>query len=762
MRRILSILFLLCSFNLHAASWYVSSTVGSSGAGTSWGAAWKNSTDIVWSSISAGDTIYFDGGSSGLSYSAFNTITASGSAGNYITIARSTDSGRDGIVTIAGPFGISGSYVKFDGGAYKLVSGTTYRCGIVFTCSGNTTSPVSAMSGGCINVSGNHPWFNYCYFNGTYGASQGHSLTVRNAGGFIATHSWWYQSSWEDQMAFEATTTGGSLRLTNNIWENNDRNPPEAIPPTHRDIMNTWTGSGGYSIFIVGNIMFHTTGHSSYQPQGDEFLMQVGYPTGAGLPLTEIVAYNNVCYNTARFIAFGSFNTGVNAATLKNNTIRDATFGPNGTSGFSYTDQNNLGTTFSTPNFVNSTSPLGADGIPFTDDDGFLITAGSAAIGAGSSVGVNVDIRGYNRVGTPDIGAYEYGASSGSSNPPVINPADATFTNGIAGTYQIGATENPTNYSANNLPTGLSVNTTSGVISGTPSATVTNTSTLGATNSFGGTVTNITITVFPAVGQFGVSPASRDYGWLITNTTSDLTFTVTNSGSGTLVGYATNATSPFSLVGNVNYSLAAGGTTNITVRYSPTQVRSNYGTVAFSSGTTNQLYGYGYPTSPTTNWTMTSSLLVGMTSNSLNWISDTTDVSQDDPLDIEHYAMFDWVAPSAGTVKLWGTTIATNGTSDSFFVNINGTLTSPTNIWDILPWQTNFVGRAYVNQRGNGTFDAPQYLTNSFPVVAGHNRIWLGQRESTTRIRELNIEFTASPSGGNILNVNNLIIRGSQ
>jgi hypothetical protein len=760
MTKLASILFLLSTFQISAlsASWYVSSTVGSSGDGTSWGTAWKTPSNIVWGSVAAGDTVYFDGGSSGLSYAAFSTITASGTAGNYITIARSTESGRDGIVTIAAPFGITGSYIKFDGGAYKLVSGTTYRCGIVFTCSGNTTSPVNAMGGGAINCSGNNPWFRYCYFNGTYGASQGNSLCVRNAGGFIADHCWFYQSSWEDQMSFEATTTGGSLRLTNNVWENNNRNPPETIPPAHRDVINAWTGSGGYSYYIIGNIMFNTTGHSSYQPQGDEFLLQVGYPTGSGVALTEIVAVNNVCYNTARFIALGSGNTGVSSATLKNNTIRNATFGPNGTSGFSYTDQNNLGTTFSTPNFTSSTDPLGADGIPFTDDDGFLITAGSAAIDTGSSVGVSTDIRSYTRTGTPDVGAYEFGASGGGGGSvPAINPVNATWTNGIGGTYQISATQSPTNYDASNVPAGLSVNTTSGVISGTPSATVTNTVTLAATNAIGGTITNVTFTVIPAQGQFGVSPSSRDYGWIPTNTTSDLTFTITNSGSGTLVTYATNATTPFSLVGNVSFSLASGATTNITVRYSPTSVASNYGTVAFSSGTTNVLTGYGYPIAPTTNWTMTSSLLVGMTSNSLNWISDTTDVSQDDPLNIENYAMFGWNAPSAGTIKLWGTTIATNGTSDSFFVGINSIPTSPSNIWDILPWQTNFVGRAYVHQRGTGTFDAPQYLTNSFPVLSGMNRIMVAQRESTTRIREMNIEFT--PVTGSIAYIGTLITR---
>ena len=225
--------------SLQAANWYVSSTVATSGNGTSWATAWKNPANITWGSISAGDTIYMDGGTSGLSYGAFGTITTSGTSANYITIARSTESGRDGIVTIPTPLTISGNYIKFDGGSYKQVSGTTYRCGIVFTCSSSAIVG-SIPSGSAVSVTGQRPWFRYCYFNGNYGASTGHSFGANNSTGFVLERCWFYQSCYEDQWVYAASASGGSVSITNTVFQ--DNNKPNRSDTAHRDVANPWTG----------------------------------------------------------------------------------------------------------------------------------------------------------------------------------------------------------------------------------------------------------------------------------------------------------------------------------------------------------------------------------------------------------------------------------------------------------------------------------------------------------------------------------------
>jgi hypothetical protein len=163
---------------------------------------------------------------------------------------------------------------------------------------------------------------------------------------------------------------------------------------------------------LVGNIFFNTPGHASDQPQGDELLLQVGYGGGT-TPLGEVVAINNVCYNTARFIAFGSSNSGANKFIMYNNTIQKVINGSDvGTTSTSPapspTQVNNLGNSTASSMFTNPTSPLGDDGIPFTSDDGFTLKAGASAINAGSNIGVTTDITGKPRSGSPDLGAYEF------------------------------------------------------------------------------------------------------------------------------------------------------------------------------------------------------------------------------------------------------------------------------------------------------------------------------------------------------------------
>lgn len=667
MKTKLTCLLLLIAQVTFGASWYVSSTVSSSGNGQSWATAWKNSSNIQWGSVSAGDIIYFDGGASGLSYGAFSTITASGTANNPITIARSTESGRDGIVTIATPFVISGSYIKFDGGGYKLVSGTTYRCGIVFTCSGNVFAG-NIPSGAAVAVTGQRPTFRYCYFNGTYGAGSGHSLGVNNSTGFILDRSWFYQSNYEDQWVYAASSAGGSVAITNTVFQ--DNNKPNRTDTAHRDVANPWTGSGGWSMYLVGNIIFRTPGHASGSPQGDCFLMQVGYG-GSTTPLTQVLAINNVVWNTARFIAFGSQNSGCNSFIAYNNTVREVINGNGiGTTSTSPapspTQANNIQNTTANPGFINATSPLGADGIPFTADDGFNITAGSSAVNAGSNVGVPVDILGLSRTNTPDLGAYEYAAGSGGG---------------------------------------------------------------------GGSPT-------PAIS---ISTASLDYGWVKVGNMSNKVVTVQNVGQGNLLGAATTS-APWSVV-NGAYDLDAGETHDVTVVYTPTLPGSQAANLSFSgAGTaTATLAGVSYTNQSGLSWVARGGTIIAPMAVVSNYIVPTGDSSSSVPA--TGYALYGFSVTSNGLYYLKANTRATSGTSDSFYVAVDGVPVAQTNTWDVLPNTITFQDR-FVGWRGSGTFDAPSYPTNLWYLTAGDHTLAIYRREANTAISNITVLafITNSPS----------------
>jgi hypothetical protein len=82
-----------------------------------------------------------------------------------------------------------------------------------------------------------------------------------------------------------------------------------------------------------------------------------------------------------------------------------------------------------------------------------------------------------------------------SPAPIATSATSAEGTVGGAFSYQIATTESPTSYAATSLPAGLSVNTTTEVISGTPTAAGSSTVTLSTTNSGGTGSAKLTVKI---------------------------------------------------------------------------------------------------------------------------------------------------------------------------------------------------------------------------------------------------------------------------
>jgi PKD repeat protein len=97
--------------------------------------------------------------------------------------------------------------------------------------------------------------------------------------------------------------------------------------------------------------------------------------------------------------------------------------------------------------------------------------------------------------------------------PVITSPTSVSGTVGSAFTYQITATNSPTSYGATGLAAGLAVNTTTGLISGAPTAAGTSTVTLGASNSAGTGKATLTVTVaLPAPAITSATTASGTAG----------------------------------------------------------------------------------------------------------------------------------------------------------------------------------------------------------------------------------------------------------
>lgn len=187
--------------------------------------------------------------------------------------------------------------------------------------------------------------------------------------------------------------------------------------------------------------------------------------------------------------------------------------------------------------------------------------------------------------------------TNASATPPVVTGATLNGTVGTAfAGHTISATNSPTGYAleSGTLPAGLSLNATTGAITGTPTAAGNSSLTINATNAFGsGNATfnfaiargNQTIT-FPAQSSLGIGSTRA----LDATTTSNLTISYTSSNTsvatingGNVTGVALgNTTLTASQAGDANWNAATSETQNLQVTVLPIYQHS-FGTTAISS-----------------------------------------------------------------------------------------------------------------------------------------------------------------------------------
>jgi hypothetical protein len=152
------------------------------------------------------------------------------------------------------------------------------------------------------------------------------------------------------------------------------------------------------------------------------------------------------------------------------------------------------GTTLSTFSYqivaTQSPASYGAAGLP----SGLTVDAAGLISGTPTVAGTfNVVLTATNAAGTGSKTL----VITVTAPPSITSALTASGKVGTAFTYQIVATQSPTSYNAIGLPTGLSVNTTTGAITGTPTVSGTFNVTISATNATGSDSETLVITVQP-------------------------------------------------------------------------------------------------------------------------------------------------------------------------------------------------------------------------------------------------------------------------
>jgi hypothetical protein len=180
--------------------------------------------------------------------------------------------------------------------------------------------------------------------------------------------------------------------------------------------------------------------------------------------------------------------------------------------------------------------------------------------------------------------------------------ADLTFnvqnTGGgnLSGSASVSAPFSVASGGSYNLGAGASQNVT---IRYSPVSAIGSTQTVTFTGGggIGRTVTGLGyVTSAPAIS---VSPPSANFGAVLIGTSATQSLVVANVGAGNLSGSASVA-SPFALVSGGSYSLGAGATQTVFVRFTPASSIAYNGSITFTggAGATNGLTGSGYSNNP--------------------------------------------------------------------------------------------------------------------------------------------------------------------
>jgi subtilisin family serine protease len=175
--------------------------------------------------------------------------------------------------------------------------------------------------------------------------------------------------------------------------------------------------------------------------------------------------------------------------------------------------------------------------------------------------------------------------------PSITSSTSTSGTVGTAFSYTITASSSPSSYNATSLPSGLSVNTSTGVISGTPSSAGTFTSSISASNTAGTGSASLRITISKGAPTIRTGPSASaiTYGQTLASSTL-------NGGSAIVAGnfsWTTPSTAPAVGASSLSVTFTPNDTANYNTATTLVSVMVNKTTPVINTAPTASAITYG-------------------------------------------------------------------------------------------------------------------------------------------------------------------------
>lgn len=462
--RFLLLIFSSLTLSGKASTWYVDSSVSTSGNGTSWANAWKNISNIT--GVSAGDTVYISGGASGSSqtYNMSGTWTpAGGSAGNPITYKIGQDSTHNGTAIF------SGSSVFLGAANNVIVSGDAGDGNMHFQTSGYSVIVWVQSKLSNLRIS----YINFGQMAGS-GGSSGDVMYLAPVNGLEFDHNYVYLSALDANsfayFQFSGTGYDQSLIHDNTIYlpTKNSGYGADGIEcggstgfsiynntivgyytnyngSQHQDgyqdtggssyikvYNNSFVNMGNSSIFLDGyyggfsnvmiynNLMYMSVSVTgAWYPRGMDIIADNAAVKGP-LPFSNVIAANNTMANYSTLYAMSFYPPPTGVGATYTNCIAANNIAYDCGSGFDLTGQSGFA---AADNIVASGNAGFANAAGY---DFHLTSSATAFIGQGANESsyFATDKDGNLRpaTGAWDVGVYEYSTNSGGSGGSLPAP----------------------------------------------------------------------------------------------------------------------------------------------------------------------------------------------------------------------------------------------------------------------------------------------------------------------------------------------------